>query len=104
MLFYCQMRWNYEGRLTLDELWDVEGEETRRAQETVSSGLCVGIWKVAGLKRVIAIVDVPSAEELDRAVFRLPMADYLEFEVIWALRDYAGFAGDVGRHYRDGSP
>jgi muconolactone D-isomerase len=98
MLFYVQMRWNHEGRISLDELWDLEAEE---AQETMNSGFCVGIWKVAAQKRVIAIIDSPDAEELDRtALGRLPMREFLEFEAVWPLRDYLGFADDVRKKYR----
>lgn len=101
MLFYVQMKWNHEGRISLDELWDIEAEEAQHAQETVESGMCVGIWKVAAQKRVIAVVDVENAEELDRtALGRLPMREYLEFEVVWPLRDYVGFAADVDKHYQ----
>jgi muconolactone delta-isomerase len=61
----------------------------------------VGIWKVAAQKRVIAIIDSPDAEELDRtALGRLPMREYLEFEVVWPLRDYLGFAEDVKKRYQ----
>jgi muconolactone D-isomerase len=101
VLFYVQMKWVNEGRITLDELWDIESEETERAQETVDSGFCVGIWKVAAQKRVIAIINSPDAEELDRtALGRLPMREYLEFEAVWPLRDYLGFADDVRKRYR----
>lgn len=101
MLFYVQMRWNHEGRLSLDELWDLEKQETEHAQQTIDDHLVVGIWKVAAQRRVIAVVDMPSAEELDRtALGRLPMREYLEFEVVWPLRDYLGFAKDVDAHYR----
>ena len=101
MLFYVQMKWNYEGRINLDQLWDVEAKEAEKAAETVASGMCVGIWKVAAQKRIIAIVDLPNAEELDRtALGRLPMREYLEFEVVWPLRDYLGFAEDVKKHYK----
>lgn len=101
MLFYVQMRWNHEGRISLDELWDIETEEVEHAQQTVESGMCVGIWKVAAQKRVIAVVDVEDIEELDRsALGRLPMREYLEFEVVWPLRDYVGFAEDVRKHYQ----
>lgn len=101
MLFYLQMRWNFEGRLTQDQLWDLEAIETEHAQETIDSGIVKGIWKVAGQRRVICICDLPSAEELDRALMgRLPMHEYLEFEAIWPLRDYQGFAEDVKKHYR----
>jgi muconolactone D-isomerase len=101
MLFYVQMKWVHEGRLTLDQLWDVEAEEAEHAQETLDSGFCVGIWKVAAQKRIIASSDSPNAEELDRtALGRLPMREYLEFEEIWPLRDYLGFADDVRKHYK----
>ncbi|MCC7372675.1 MAG: hypothetical protein IT306_29955 [Chloroflexi bacterium] len=101
MLFYVQMKWNHEGRISLDELWDVEAQEAEHAKETIDSGMVVGIWKVAAQKRVIAVVDVESIEDLDRtALGRLPMREYLEFEVVWALRDYLGFAEDVKKHYR----
>lgn len=101
MLFYVQMRWNHEGRISLDELWDVEAQEAEHAKETINSGMVVGIWKVAAQKRVIAVVDVESIEDLDRtALGRLPMREYLEFEKVWALRDYLGFAEDVKVHYK----
>lgn len=101
MLFYVQMRWNFEGRLSLDELWDLETQETEQAKQTIESGLVVGIYKVAAQRRVIAIVNVDSIEELDRtAMGRLPMREYLDFEVVWPLRDYLGFAEDVKSHYR----
>lgn len=101
MLFYVQMRWNHEGRLSLDELWEIEEKETEHAQETIDSGMVKGLYKVAAQKRVIAIVDVESPEELDRtALGRLPMREYLEFEQVWALRDYEGFTKDVKARYK----
>ena len=101
MLFYVQMKWNHEGRISLDELWEVEMEEAEHAKGTVESGFCVGIWKVAAHKRVIAIIESPDAEELDRtSLGRLPMREYLEFEQVWPLRDYLGFADDVKARYR----
>ena len=57
MLFYVQMKWNHEGRISLDDLWEVEALEAEHAQETLDSGFCVGIWKVAAQKRVMAIID-----------------------------------------------
>ena len=101
MLFYVQMRWNHEGRISLDELWEIEQEEAVHAQETLDSGFAVGLWKVAAQKRVIGIIESPSAEELDRtALGRLPMREYLEFEEVWPLRDYLGFAEDVKKAYK----
>lgn len=101
MLFYVQMRWNIEGRLSEEELWNLEAQEAEQAQKTIESGMVVGLYKVAAERRVIGIVDVHSIEELDRtAMGRLPMREYLEFEKVWALRDYEGFAEDVKVHYK----
>lgn len=96
MLFFVQMKWNYQGRISQDELWRLEATETQHANQGVQSGMVKGIYKVASQHRVIAIVDVESAEDLDRnSMFNLPMREYLEFEHVWALRDYAGFAKDL---------
>lgn len=96
MLFYVQMRWNYQGRLSQDELWDMEYKEGLHGLEGVKSGMVVGLYKVVGQHRVIAIVEVDSLENLDRnAMGWLPMREYLEFEHVWPLRDYAGFIEDV---------
>ncbi|MET8141531.1 muconolactone Delta-isomerase family protein [Sphaerisporangium sp. NPDC005288] len=101
MLFYVQMKWNHEGRIHLDELWDIEVDEAEHVLKSIESGFCVGIWKVAAQKRLIAIVDSPDAEELDRtALGRLPMREYLEYEQVWPLRDYLGFVEDVKKGYR----
>jgi muconolactone D-isomerase len=45
MLFYVQMRWNYEGRLTMDQLWDLETKETEAAAETLKSGMCKCLYR-----------------------------------------------------------
>ncbi|QMS86172.1 hypothetical protein HUN01_00645 (plasmid) [Nostoc edaphicum CCNP1411] len=103
MLFYVQMRWNIEGRLSEDELWNLEAEEAdfNAQKETKDSGLVVGLYKVAAQRRVIGIVNVDSIEELDRtAMGRLPMREYLEFEQVLPLRAYEGFIEDVKAHYK----
>jgi muconolactone D-isomerase len=55
---------------------------------------------VAGQRRVIAIVEIASAEELDRVILgRLPMREVLEFEAIWPLRTFNGFLEDCRTHF-----
>lgn len=101
MLFYVQMRWNYQGRLSQDQLWTLEAEEGAHALAGVKAGMVKSIYKVAAQHRVIAIVEVESAEDMDRNTMgALPMREYLEFEQVWALRDYEGFVEDVRRKYR----
>ena len=97
MIFYMQMRWNIEGRLKLDKVWDLKIEEGKAAKAGFK---LLGTYKVAGQRRVIAIVDMPSAEELDRTIFgRLPMREVLEFEAIWPLRIFEGFLEDCKTHF-----
>jgi hypothetical protein len=58
------------------------------------------MYKVAGQRRVIAIVEMESAEELDRTIFgHLPMREVLEFEAIWPLRDFDGFLEDCRTYF-----
>ncbi len=96
MLFYVQMKWNYQGRITQEQLLEMESQEGAHGIAGLRSGLVKGLYKVASQHRVIAIVDVPSAAALDdNSMFALPMREYLEFEVVWALRDYEEFIGAV---------
>ena len=48
MIFFLQMRWNIEGRLSFKEVWDLEIEESKAAQ---SGFKVLGMYKVAGQKR-----------------------------------------------------
>jgi ankyrin repeat protein len=96
--FFIQMRWNIEGRLSFDDLWDLELKE---AEWAMTSGPQAQLWKVAGDKRLVGIVHVDSIHELDRVIMgRLPMREFLEFEEIWPLRSYGEFVEDVKKHYR----
>ena len=96
MLFYVQMKWNYQGRISQDELWRKEAEEGIHGLQGLESGMVKGLYKVVSQPRIIAIVDVPTLEDLDRnSMEGLPMREYLEFEEVWALRDYPGFIEDV---------
>jgi muconolactone D-isomerase len=97
MIFFMQMRWNIEGRLKLEEVWDLEIEEAKAAKDGFK---LIGMYKVAGQKRVIAIVEMESAEELDRMILgRLPLREYLEFEAIWPLRSFDSFLDDCRTHF-----
>lgn len=82
MLFYMQMRWNIEGRLSFNEVWDLEIEESKAAH--AAGNKILGMYKVAGQRRVIAIVDMPSADDLDRS---------------WPLRPFESFLDDCRTHF-----
>jgi muconolactone D-isomerase len=97
MIFFMQIRWNIEGRLKLEEVWDLEIEEAEAAKDGFK---VIGTYKVAGQRRVIAIVEIETAEELDRTILdRLTLREYLEFEAIWPLRSFDGFLDDCRTHF-----
>ncbi|CAL8981281.1 hypothetical protein RHODGE_RHODGE_02322 [Rhodoplanes serenus] len=95
MLFYVQMKWNYQGRISQDQLWDMEALEGDHGVAGIRAGF-VQLYKVVSQHRIIAIVKADSLDDLDRnSMGWLPMREYLEFEQVWALRDYEGFLADV---------
>jgi muconolactone D-isomerase len=98
VLFYVQMKWNFR-ELSFDDLMKLESQETAHAAETIASKMVIGIWKVASQHRVIAVVDVNSAEELDfNSMFGLPMRGNIEFEEVWPLCDYQKFANELAKY------
>lgn len=105
MLFYVQMKWNYQGRISQDDLWTLESKEGDHAQRQEGQSKdpvkVLEIYKVASQHRVITIVDAVSADALDRnSMGQLPMREYLEFEHVWALRDYDTFMEDVKKGFK----
>jgi muconolactone delta-isomerase len=102
MIFYMQMRWNIEGRLKLDDVWDLEIEEAKAAKDGFK---LIAMYKVAGQRRVIAIVEIETAEDLDRVILgRLPLREVLEFEAIWPLRSFESFLDDCRTHFGTKEP
>jgi muconolactone D-isomerase len=101
MLFYLQMRWDVEGRLDNEHLWKLVAKEGEAAAIHIKSGALKGIYKVAGQRRVIAIVEQPDAETLDRTIMAgLPMAEFSEFEAIWPLREYEPLIEDCRKGFK----
>lgn len=95
MLFFADIEVNAKD-LSLEKLWDLWEEETKAAAAAVEGGMVKGLYKVAGQRRVIAILDAPDHETLDRVFMAgLPMADYLVFREITPVREYAAFAEDI---------
>jgi muconolactone delta-isomerase len=102
MLFYIQMKWKIEGRVTLDEMWDLQLDEVAQVKDSLK---VIAMYKVAVQRRVICIAEFPSATELDRALLgRLPLAEYLEFEAVWPIRPYDEFIEDCRTHFVEPGP
>ena len=100
MLFFVKVRIEPK-QMSLDELWDLWEREAEAALKAKSDGKIVALYKVSGQRRVLAILDVESHDELDRmAMAGVPMAPYLELEDILPLREYESFANDLKRRWR----
>ena len=62
----------------------------------------MSIYKVAGQRRVLGVVDAESHDELDRLIMGgVPMRHILEWEEILPLRDYESFARDVKQRWQE---
>jgi muconolactone D-isomerase len=100
MLFFVNVRIDPKN-LSIDERWDVWEKEAEAAIAARSSGKIVNLWKVAGQRRVLAVIDVESHDEMDQIIMAaLPMAHNLEFEQILPLREYDRFAADLKKRWK----
>ena len=66
----------------------------------MEAGKIVTLYKVSGQRRMIGILNVESTDELDQIIIAgLPMAEYLTFEQVLPVREYASFAEDIRRRW-----
>ena len=99
MLVFVDFRINPK-EWSFDELWDELEKETEAALQAVEAGKIVGIYKVSGQRRVLAVLEVVSPDELDQIIMGgLPIAHNLEVAEILPVREYADFAEDVHQRW-----
>jgi muconolactone delta-isomerase len=100
MLFHLDFRIEYGATMSQQDLFATWSREAEAALGAKQAGVVVDLWKVAGERRVIAIVDVDSHDTLDEISFTLPimveMGQHVTINVS-ALRRYEDFAGTVDR-------
>ncbi len=100
MLFMLKTYISKPANVTNKEFYGVWVKEAEAALGAAKVGAIKGIWKVAGRPEVIAILDVPSADDLDRAVHQLPIwrlgYSHIATDLqITALRPYENWAEDL---------
>jgi muconolactone delta-isomerase len=72
--------------MSQEELWEAWEEEAEAALAAKEAGTVVGLYKVSGQRRVLAVLDVESHDELDRIwMGALPMARYLELKEVFPI-------------------
>jgi muconolactone delta-isomerase len=100
MLFHLDFHVEYGATMSQQDLFATWSREAEAALGAKQAGVVVDLWKVAGERRVIAIVDVDSHDTLDEISFTLPimveMGQHVTIKVS-ALRRYEDFAGTVNK-------
>ncbi|MGD1716778.1 muconolactone Delta-isomerase [Dapis sp. BLCC M172] len=98
MLYHLDFRVEYPATMSQQELFVIWSEEADAAMGAKEAGIIINLWKCVGTRRVIAIVDVESPDQLDQIIMDLPimkkMGQYVNIEVT-SLRPYEDFATDL---------
>jgi muconolactone delta-isomerase len=100
MLFMLQANIAKPANVSNKEFYTVWRHESEAALGAVKAGAIKGIWKVAGRPIIIAVIDVPSADDLDHAIHELPIwkmgyAHIAADTEVFALRPYENWAEDL---------
>jgi muconolactone delta-isomerase len=79
----------------LIEIWDREADAALGAMD---AGAVTHLWKVAGQRAVVGILELPDAESVDRALAGLPIVKEMGAGVkteVLPIYDYRTFAEDL---------
>jgi muconolactone delta-isomerase len=100
MLFHLDFHVEYGATMSQQDLFATWSREAEAALGAKQAGVVVDLWKVAGERRVIVIVDVDSHDTLDEILLTLPimveMGQHVHVDVT-PVRRYEDFAGSVNR-------
>jgi muconolactone D-isomerase len=98
MLYHLEFQVEYSADMSQQDLFSTWKAEAEAALGAKQQGVVVDLWKCVGMRRVIAILDVPSPDALDQILLDLPimkqMGQHVQVQVT-ALRQYEAFAADV---------
>lgn len=98
MLYHLDFTVEYGADMSQGDLFGIWAEEAGVALGAKEAGAVVDLWKVAGERRVIAVLDVDGPDTLDQILFDLPIMKLMGQHVtvkVTALRRYEDFAEDV---------
>jgi muconolactone delta-isomerase len=98
VLFFVRFDVTQPANVSNTDLVETWKREAEAALGAVEAGAVTHLWKVAGQRVVLAVLDMPSAEDVDRALAGLPiireMGAGVKTEAL-PIYDYATFAGDL---------
>ncbi len=98
MLYSLHFTVEYDASMGQQGLFSVWAEEAEVALGAKSAGVVKDLYKVVGERKVLAIVDVPTPDDLDKILFDLPIMKKMGHSVqveVKSLRRYEDFASDV---------
>jgi muconolactone delta-isomerase len=98
MLFFVRFEIQQPEGVPNADLVETWKREATAALGAMEAGAVTHLWKVAGQRVVLAIVDLPSPEDLDRALGGLPIVRELGGGVTTTalpIYDYKTFADDL---------
>jgi muconolactone delta-isomerase len=98
MLFFVRFDVTQPATLSNADLVDTWRREAAAALGAVEAGAVKHLWKVAGQRVVLAVIDLPTPEDLDRALAGLPIIREMGGGVLTEalpIYDYATFASDL---------
>jgi len=98
MLFFVRFDVTQPASVSNEDLVEIWKREAAAAIGAMDAGAVTHLWKVAGQRVVLGVVDLPTAEDLDRALASLPiireMGAGVRTEAL-AIYDYRTFAQDL---------
>src|SRR5687767_14896315 len=98
MLFFVRFDVTQPATVTNSDLVSTWKREAEAALGAVEAGAVKHLWKVSGQRVVLAVVDLPTPEDLDRALGGLPiireMGAGVKTEAL-PIYDYKTFAEDL---------
>jgi muconolactone delta-isomerase len=98
VLFFVRFDVTQPENVTNQELVEIWKREAEAALGAVEAGAVKHLWKVSGQRVVLAVIDLPTAEDLDRALAGLPIIRELgpgmKTEAL-PIYDYKTFAEDL---------
>ena len=105
MLFFVRFDVKQPADVSNTDLVEIWRREAEAAIGAMDAGAVPHLWKVAGQRVVIGVVDVPSAEDLDRALGGLPIIREMGAGVTTEalpIYDYRTFASDLNEGVHGG--
>ena len=98
MLFFVRFDVKQPDTVLNSDLVEIWKREAEAATGAMDAGVVKHLWKVSGQRVVLGVIDLPSAEDLDRALAGLPIIREMGPGVTTTalpIYDYRTFAEDL---------